>query len=1151
MATEKRSIRKLLCANRGEIAIRVFRAATELGIETVAIFSHEDRVHLHRYKADEAYMLPRDRSPVGAYLSIDAIIAIARANNVDAIHPGYGFLAENPTFARACAAAGIAFIGPSAPTLEAFGDKTTARALAVECGVQVVPGSDGPLADLDEARAFAEQHGYPLIIKAAMGGGGRGMRVVREASGLGEAYARAGSEAKAAFGDGTVFVERFIEDPRHIEVQILGDAEGNVVHLFERDCSVQRRHQKVIEMAPALGLDPEIRQALYDDALRLAKHVGYKNAGTVEFLVDRQGRHYFIEINPRIQVEHTVTEEITGVDLVQAQIRIAGGESLSELGLTQDRIHHHGHAIQCRVTTEDAKEGFRPDTGRIEAFRSASGMGIRLDGGSGYAGAVISPHYDSLLIKITVHALTFESATQKLQRALAEFRVRGVKTNIPFLQKVLSHPDFVAGVVTTSFVGASPELFAFPRRRNRAQRLLRFLAEVAVNGPTTPWANKNPPARVDPEIPQPPFGEPLPKGWRDVLLERGPAGFAAAVREHSGLLITDTTWRDAHQSLLATRMRTRDIAAIAPISAHLMAPAFSLEMWGGATFDVALRFLRECPWDRLDQLRALVPNIPFQMLLRGANAVGYTNYPDNVVRRFVRDAATHGIDVFRIFDCLNYTENLKLGIDAVGEAGGVIEASLCYTGDVADSSRTKYSLQYYVDLAGELVELGTHVLAIKDMAGLLKPRAASLLVKALRDAFPKVPIHVHTHDTAGTGVASMLSAANAGADVVDAASSAMSGLTSQPALGAIIAGVAGGSRDTGLAIRTLQPINTYWEQLRGVYAPFESGLRSGSADVYLHEMPGGQYTNLQFQAGSLGLAHRWPAIKRAYAAANRLLGDLIKVTPSSKVVGDLAQFMVQNDLDEVAVAEQAETLSFPKSVIDFFVGNLGVPYGGFPEPLRTKILRGRAGVVGRPGASMPDLDFDALRMSLESDYGPRIRDVDVTSAAIYPVVFREYIEFRGRYSDVSKLPTRAYFAPLGIDEELSVEIERGKILIVRLMAVGELTDDGHREVYFELNGQPRSLSVADADASKEAVSRERADVGDPESIAAPMPGAVVEVRVSSGDEVRAGEAMVVLSAMKMETVVAAPHAGVVHRVAVKVGEVVDAGDLLLVLKAAD
>ncbi len=1143
-----RKIRKLLCANRGEIAIRVFRAATELGIRTVAIFSHEDRVHLHRYKADEAYLIGRGRSPVAAYLAIDEIVALARAHAVDAIHPGYGFLSEKGDLARACAAAGIAFIGPSPEVLDTFGDKTAARTLAIATGVPVVPGSDGPVGDLAGAQAFAAAHGYPLIIKAAMGGGGRGMRVVRAEDELAEAFARATSEAKASFGDGTVFIERFVASPRHIEVQILGDRSGEVIHLHERDCSVQRRHQKVIEMAPALGLSDELRAALHADARKLAQAVHYTNAGTVEFLVDREGRHYFIEVNPRIQVEHTVTEEVTGVDLVQSQIRIAGGATLAELGLEQSRIQLRGHAIQCRVTTEDALADFRPDTGRIEAYRSASGMGVRLDGGSGYAGAVISPHYDSLLVKVTAHALSFSAAVPKLQRALAEFRVRGVKTNIPFLQKVLAHPRFVAGDITTDFVDTTPELFQFPVRRNRAQRLLRFLAEIAVNGPSTPWATKNPPVADDPEIPPLPAGEP-PRGWRDVLRAEGPAGFAKAVRAHRGLLLMDTTWRDAHQSLLATRVRTIDIAAIAPHTAHTLAGAYSLEMWGGATFDVALRFLRECPWDRLELLRALVPNIPFQMLLRGANAVGYTNYPDNVVRRFVQVAARRGIDVFRVFDCLNYVENLKLGIDVVGEAGGVIEAALCYTGDVADPGRRKYSLDYYVDLAGQLVGLGSHVLAIKDMAGLLKPRAATMLVEALRAAFPDVPIHVHTHDTAGTGVASMIAAARAGADVVDATVSSMSGMTSQPALGAIVAAMQGGERDTGLTIADLQPLNTYWEQARGLYAPFESGMHSGSSDVYLHEMPGGQYTNLQFQARSLGLAHRWPAIKRAYAAANHALGDLIKVTPSSKVVGDLAQFMVQNDLDERSLVEQAETLSLPKSVVEFFQGHLGQPFGGYPEPLRTRVLRDQPVIVGRPGASLPDADLAALHEELRHKHGPAIREVDVLSAALYPAVFAEYMQFRQQYSDLASLPTRAFLAPLAIGAELSVEIEEGKTLIVRLTAVGELGADGQREVFFELNGQPRSLRISDKAASATIVRRERADPADPHAIAAPMPGGVVELRVKPGDRIPAGAAIVVLSAMKMETVVAAPHAGVVQRVVVAVGDAVEAGDLLIVLAA--
>ena len=1140
-----RPIRKLLCANRGEIAIRVFRAATELGIRTVAIFSREDRVHLHRYKADEAYLVGAGKTPVAAYLDIDGIIEIARDNQVDAIHPGYGFLSERPAFARACEAAGIRFVGPSSDVIELLGDKTRARELAIAAGLPVVPGSDGPVATLAEAEAFADTHGLPLIIKAAMGGGGRGMRVVRHPAELREAFERARSEALAAFGDGTVFIERYVERPRHIEVQILADASGDVVHLFERDCSVQRRHQKVVELAPALGLAPETRAALTRDAVTLARRAGYRNAGTVEFLVDGDGKHYFIEVNPRIQVEHTVTEQVTLVDLVQAQIRIAGGASLAELGLQQDAIATRGFAIQCRVTTEDPQAGFVPDTGRIEAYRSASGMGIRIDGGSGYAGARVSPHYDSLLAKVTAHALSFPLAAAKLHRALAEFRIRGVKTNIPFLQNVLRHPTFLSGDARTDFIDSSPELFVFPRRRNRAQRVLRFLGEVAVNGPTVSPTSDLPPGpdpELGPEL-RPQAG--APQGWRRVLLEQGPQAFAAAVRAHAGLLLMDTTWRDAHQSLLATRVRTRELAAIAPATAHRLHGCYSLEMWGGATFDVALRFLRECPWDRLERLRALVPNIPFQMLLRGANAVGYTNYPDNVVRRFVELARRKGIDVFRIFDCLNYLPNLELGIDAVGSAGGVIEAAICYTGDVADPRRTKYSLQYYVDLAGALQDRGVHVLAIKDMAGLLKPNAARMLIGALREAFPYMPIHVHTHDTAGTGVASMLACADAGADVVDVAVDAMAGLTSQPSMGAIVAALAGTARNTGLELAQLQPLNTYWEQVRSLYAPFDAGLKSAGADVYMHEMPGGQYTNLQFQARALGLVGRWDAIKRAYAAANRLLGDIIKVTPSSKVVGDLAQFMVQNDLDEQAVREQAETLSFPRSVVEFLQGYLGVPHGGFPEPLRHQVVRGAELIEGRPGATLAPLDFDALQAELAAKWGEYLRDVDVVSAALYPAVFDEYMRFRNDYSDVSLLPTRNFIAPMRLGEETSVEIERGKLLIVKLTAIGDTRDDGQREVFFELNGQPRSLLVADASAARETVRRERAKPEQPGSVPAPMPGVVIELSTKLGQTLAAGDPLVVLSAMKMETVVGAPIAGVVRRIAVTVGDQLDAGDLLV------
>jgi pyruvate carboxylase len=1148
-ASSPRPIRKLLCANRSEIAIRVFRAATELGISTVAIFSHEDRLHLHRYKADEAYLVGRGKGPIAAYLAIPEIIQIALECGADAIHPGYGFLSERADFARACEDAGITFVGPSPAVLAALGDKTQGRRLAERAGVPVIPGTPDAVATLDQARAFAAAFGYPLIIKAAMGGGGRGMRVVRQADDLEDGFQRATSEAAAAFGDGTVFIERYVERPRHIEVQILADLTGDTIHLYERDCSVQRRHQKLVELAPALGISAAQREAITRDAVTLARAVGYRNAGTFEFLVDQAGRHYFIEANPRIQVEHTITEEITGIDLVQSQILIAGGKTLAELGLRQDTISIRGYAVQCRVTSEDPLRSFQPASGRLEEFRTAHGFGIRLDGGDGHLGSMVSPHYDSLLIKVIGHALTFEGAVQKVARALSEFRIRGISTNIPFLLNVLAHERFLAGDIDTAFIDSTPKLFRFPRRRNRGMRLLKFLGEVVVNGPMTPLGTAEPPATIVPEVPPPPAGPP-PDGWRQVLLAEGPAAFAKAVREHEGLLVMDTTWRDAHQSLLATRVRTRDLCAIAPATAHALAGAYSLEMWGGATFDVCLRFLRECPWDRLERLRALVPNIPFQMLLRGANAVGYTNYPDNVVKAFVKTARERGIDVFRVFDCLNYVDNLALGIDAVGEAGGVIEAALCYSGDVSDPGRTKYSLQYYVDLAGRLVELGTHVLAIKDMAGLLKPSAGHMLVRALRDAHPHVPIHVHTHDTAATGVASMLACAHAGADVVDVAMAPMAGLTSQPAIGAIVAALRGQPRDTGLSLEALQGLEDYWEQARQLYAPFESGLKSGSADVYFHEMPGGQYTNLQFQARQLGLAERWPAIKRAYAAANRLLGDVIKVTPSSKVVGDLAQFMVQNDLSEDDVIAQAETLSLPTSVVEFFQGYLGEPYGGFPEPLRSRVVRDRPRITGRPGASLPPLDLDALAAALRDEHGPRIRDVDVLSAALYPTVFDEYIRFRIEHSDISVLPTRQCFAPMKKGEEILVEIERGKILIVQLATVGEVNGEGVREVFFSLNGRLRAIRVLDKAASTQVVVRERADVGNPGSVGAPMPGSVIELRTAPGAKVVAGQALVVLSAMKMETVVASPVTGSVERVAVAKGDDVKAGDLLCVIQPA-
>lgn len=1144
------SFRKLLCANRGEISIRVFRAATELGLRTVAIYSHEDRVHLHRYKADESYLVGEGLAPVAAYLSIDDIIRIATENDVDAIHPGYGFLSERADFAERCAEAGITFVGPSATVLDQLGDKISARQIAMSCGVPVVPGTKDPVADLNEVESFVDTHGLPVLLKAAMGGGGRGMRVVRERGELAGAFESARQEATSAFGDGTMFVERYLDRPRHIEVQIIGDQHGNLAHLFERDCSVQRRHQKLVEMAPAVNLPDSIRNAMLEDALTLGRSVGYTNAGTVEFLVDAQGQHFFIEVNPRIQVEHTVTEQVTGVDLVQAQILIAQGATLAEIGIDQNFVGPRGFSIQCRITTENPMQGFAPDTGTIEVYRSGSGMGIRVDGGSGYPGARISPYYDPLLAKVIASGRDFEGTVRKLRRALNEFRVRGVKTNLPFLMNVLDHPRFLNGELDTNFVDQTPVLFTFPRRRNRAQKLLRYLGDVVVNGSTIAGAVEA--SRPD-QIPAAPrlkvlardSDGALPLGWRNILKDQGPEAFARAVRTHPKVLMTDTTWRDAHQSLLATRVRTCDLVGVAEATASRLAPLFSLEMWGGATFDVAYRFLHECPWKRLSLLREKVPNIPFQMLLRGSNAVGYTSYPDNVVRRFIELACREGIDVFRVFDSLNDLENLKFACDVVGEAGGVVEASICYTGDVSDPKRTAYPLDYYLELTRQLVERGTHVLAVKDMAGLLKPRAATLLLGALRREFPDLPIHLHTHDTSGNGVATLIAASEADVDVVDLALPSMSGLTSQPSAGAFVAALSGGVPTTDLEWSDLEDLDAYWEHVRQYYVPFESGLKSGSADVYQHEMPGGQYTNLKFQSQALGLADRWPAIKTAYASANQLLGDLVKVTPSSKVVGDLAQFMVQNELTEASLLERAETLSFPESVVDFMRGGLGQPRHGFPEPLRSRVLKGAKPYEGRPGASLPPFDFDACAEDLSSRFDVRLDDTDVVSAALYPKVFEDYIRQHEQYSDLAVLPTRNFLHGMESGEEIAVEIEHGKTLIIKLQTVGELNDRGQRPVYFELNGQPRTIVVPDRSVGATEGAHERAVVGELGSIGAPMPGEVTEVRVSEGEEVAANAPLAVLSAMKMETVVTAPAGGKVTRVVARVGQTLVAGDLLV------
>lgn len=1156
---------KILAANRGEIAIRIMRAGTELGCKTVGIFSHEDRYQQHRYKADQAFQVGAGKSPVGAYLDIPSIIDVAVANGVQAIHPGYGFLSENTYLAKACVDNGIVFVGPSAEQLTMFGDKTEARALAIRCGVPVVPGTDGEVTTYEDAKKFIDGGvGYPVIIKAAHGGGGRGMRVVNTASELKENFERASSEALAAFGNGAVFIERFVTRPRHIEVQILGDGTGDVVHLWDRDCSVQRRHQKVIEVAPAMLLPEATRQAMLSDAVKLCSYAKYKNAGTVEFLVDQQGRHYFIEVNPRVQVEHTVTEEVTGIDIVQCQLRIASGAKLAELGLVQDQIKVNGVAMQCRVTTEDPSQDFRPDTGVLDVFRLPGGMGVRIDDGPGFPGAHITPHYDSLLVKLIGHGSTRADCVTKLQRALKEFRVRGVSTNKPFLLNVLLNKDFTEGTVDTSFIAENPLLLAKDPADNRASKLLTYISEVIVNGPPeelgATGAKCSPVNATVPNLHEAPFlctsldTSTLP-GLREIYVKHGAKAFAKAVREHKGLLLTDTTWRDAHQSLLATRLRTHDILKIAPATAVAMSGFYSLENWGGATFDVSMRFLKECPWDRLAAMRAAVPNIPFQMLLRGANAVGYTSYPDNVVFKFCEVAQKNGMDVFRVFDSLNYLENMRLGIDAVGSAGGIVEAAICYTGDVT-APDARYNLDYYLNFARQLVDLGAHVLAVKDMAGLLKPQAARMLISALRAEFPHIPIHVHTHDTAGTGVASMLACAYAGADVVDVAVDAMSGLTSQPSMGAVVGALKGGDLDTGLSFAHMSAINDYWEEARGVYAPFESGQKSGSADVYIHEMPGGQYTNLLFQSQQLGLSGRWPAIKKAYAEANKLLGDIIKVTPSSKVVGDMAQFMVQNNLNENDVLTRASTLSFPSSVVEYFQGYLGIPPFGFPEPLRSKVLAGRKlpngkeCFDGRPGAEMPSLDFDGLTKSLRSRFGPGIREVDVVSHSQYPKVFEDYVMSRVKYGDLSVLDTRTFVEGMAVGQEVSVDLEKGKTLFIRLKHVSPPNDLGVREVTFDLNGQLRIIKVRDNKASGAAKSRAKADARIEGAVGAPMPGLVVGVRVAVGEPVVLGAPLVVLSAMKMETLVTAPVSGVIKALHVVQGDQLAAGDLVVEIETS-
>ena len=1140
---------KILVANRGEIAIRVLRAANEMGKATVAVFSDEDRLALHRTKADEAYRIGEGMGPVTAYLAVDEIVGVAAETGSDAIHPGYGFLSESPEFAAACEKEGITFIGPRPDTLRRLGDKVSARAIAAAAGVPTVPATGALPADSGAALKLAEEVGFPGILKASWGGGGRGMRVVETPDAFESALLAARREAAAAFGKDEVYLERFIRRARHLEVQVLADAGGRIIHLFERDCSVQRRNQKIVECAPAPGLAPQQREELTGHALAIAREAGYLNAGTVEFLHDLDtGRFHFIEVNPRIQVEHTVTEQVTGVDLVRAQIRIAEGAGIGDepdaACPPQDAIALRGHAVQCRITTEDPLDRFIPDYGRITAYRVATGFGIRLDGGTAYSGAVITRHYDSLLEKVTAWAPTREGAIDRMTRALREFRIRGVATNIAFLERLVGDEAFRDGRVTTRFIDDNPELLEFTRPRDRASRLLRYIAETTVNGHPEVKGRALPPAHA--RNPRPPrlLSEAPVSGAKALLDAEGPSAVVKWMHGQTRVLVTDTTMRDAPQSLLATRMRTHDMERVAQAYARNLPGLFSLECWGGATFDVAMRFLGECPWERLRRLRARIPNILLQMLLRASNAVGYTNYPDNVVRGFVARAAVSGIDLFRIFDPLNSVENMRVAVDAVLETGRICEAAICYTGDLHDPRRSRYDLGYYVRMARELRDAGTHVLGIKDMGGLAKPAAARELVEALK-AETGLPVHFHTHDTSGIAAASVLAAVEAGVDAVDLAMDSLSGFTSQPCLGSVVEALRGRPRDTGLDPARIREISDYWEAARAQYAAFETDMRAPASEVYLHEMPGGQFTNLREQARSLGLAERWHEVASAYAEVNRMFGDIVKVTPTSKVVGDLALVMVSGGLTRADVEDPDRDIAFPESVVGLFRGELGRMPGGFPEPLARKILKGVKPIEGRPGALLPPVDLDAERARAEAATGWSLTEEELYSWLLYPKVFAEYAERRRKYGPVSALPTEVFFYGLRPGREVSVELERGLTLVIRCLAVGETDEDGSVRVFYELNGQPRSVKVENREAAAAVVRRPRADPADPCHVAAPMPGVVASMAVAGGRAVVAGDLLMTIEAMKMETALHAERDGTVAAVHVTAGQSVEAKDLLL------
>ena len=1147
MSSLLKQIKKLLVANRGEIAIRIFRAAAELNISTVAIYSNEDKSSLHRYKADESYLVGSDLGPAESYLNIERIIDVAKRAGVDAIHPGYGFLSENEQFARRCAEENIKFIGPHLEHLDMFGDKVKARTTAIKADLPVIPGTDGPIESFEAAKQFAQEAGFPLMIKATSGGGGKGMRIVREESELEDAFHRAKSEAEKSFGNSEVYIERYIDNPKHIEVQVIGDELGNIIHLYERDCSVQRRHQKVVEVAPSVGLSNSLRERICEAAIQLMENIKYVNAGTVEFLVSGD-EFFFIEVNPRVQVEHTITEMITGIDIVKTQILVADGESLfgDRIAMPkQQDIQTLGYAIQCRITTEDPLNDFMPDSGTIIAYRSSGGFGVRLDAGDGFQGAEISPYYDSLLVKLSTHAVSFKQAEEKMERSLREMRIRGVKTIIPFLINVMRNNKFRSGDYTTKFIEETPELFDIAPTLDRGTKTLEYIGNVTING--FPNVEQRPKPDYEstsiPRVSQERVNQ--LSGTKQILDEQGPKGLADWVRAQEDVLITDTTFRDAHQSLLATRVRTKDMMNIASKTAEVFKDSFSLEMWGGATFDVAYNFLKENPWERLERLRKAIPNVLFQMLLRASNAVGYKNYPDNVIKKFVHESANAGVDVFRIFDSLNWVDQMKIANEAVQEAGKISEGAICYTGDILNVERSNiYTLDYYVKMAKELESEGFHILAIKDMAGLLKPKAANELIGELRAAV-NLPIHLHTHDTSGNGLLTYKQAIDAGVDIIDTAVASMSGLTSQPSANSLYYALNGSPRNLRTNIEGLEELSHYWATVRPYYADFESDIKSPNTEIYQHEMPGGQYSNLSQQAKSLGLGERFDEVKDMYRRVNFLFGDIVKVTPSSKVVGDMALYMVQNDLDESSVLSDGYKLDFPESVVSFFKGEIGQPVNGFNQKLQEVILKGQQPLTERPGEYLEPVNFDEIREELADKQQGEVTEQDVISYVLYPKVYNQYIQTKEQYGDLSLLDTPTFLFGMRNGETVEIEIDTGKRLIIKLETISEPDENGNRTIYYAMNGQARRIYIKDENVKTNANVKPKADKTNPSHIGAQMPGSVTEVKVATGDEVKANQPLLITEAMKMETTIQAPFDGVIKQVTVVSGDAIATGDLLI------